>query len=732
MNNIHKMKRIIFAFLVIQLVLSCTIKKEEAKKPNVLVIIVDDLGYADLSCQGSTDILTPNIDHLAASGIRFTDGYVTAPQCGPSRAGLMSGVFQDRFGYNDIINQNGLPPKSVLLTLPEQMKKQGYVTGMTGKWHIGYKNPEYVNPPEENNAPWLRGFDFVNMHDGAMTHYYNYSESGSEWNLWRGIDNRYMRKRESEQEPSFIDDLDPETYMTDYLTDEACAFIQRHQSEPWFFYLSYNAPHSPMVAKKEKLAKYKHLKGVRRVLAAMMESVDDGVGEVIENIRETGQAENTMVWFLSDNGGATPSNGSLNGPLAGRKTHLFEGGVRVPFIVAFPGTLPAGKVEQEPISSLDILPTSMALAGAKSVPEIYNGHNIMPWLQGVEDCPSDELFWSFWGNYSLRFGDYKEVRSNRNDAKTADGRPVPGHFFSNIRENPGEDPDQPLNSPKYQKILTTKLDQRIVQLEADQQILRPVFTPEFQQKFDDRIAVIQRAKLLNGQQVRIDFEQIDVESRIAHDRIMPPMTDGYYTESCKIVDGVSGKGLRFKNSSMTIGKTSSSTEFKWDSPVTKHLWFKLEATSEGIMNVLDMTDNTLPIEASSSGYRLQINSENKLQLVLKSIDGQVYKHIGRSIGALELDQWYFVALRFNENNEVTLTCLDRNASANGVAQLKKASETFKISYKLQFPGTMLPRIGSNAKGDGNFFEGSIDEIGLTNNYVPDEALFKAYLKMQNP
>lgn len=704
----------------------------QTKKPNVLVIIVDDLGYADLSCQGSTDILTPNIDQLAESGIRFTDGYVTAPQCGPSRAGLMSGVFQDRFGYNDIINQNGLPPKSVLLTLPEQMKKQGYVTGMTGKWHIGYKNPEYVHPPEENNAPWLRGFDFVNMHDSGMSHYYNYSESGSEWMLWAGIDNRYLRKRESENKPSFIDDLDPETYMTDYLTDEACAFIQRHESEPWFFYLSYNAPHTPMVAKKEKLEKYNHLKGLRRVLAAMMESVDDGVGEVIEKIRATGQAENTIVWFLSDNGGVAPHNGSLNGPLAGRKGHLFEGGVRVPFIVAFPGTLPAGKVEKEPISSLDILPTSMALAGSKSIPEIYDGHNVIPWLQEVEDCPNDELFWSFWGNYSLRLGDYKEVRSKRNDAKTADGRSVPGHFFSNIRENPGEDPDQPLNNLKYQQMLETKLDQRIVQLQADQQILKPVYTPDFQQKVDDRIAVIQHAKLLNGQRVRIDFEQIDVESRIARDRIMPPMTECYYTESCKIVNGVSGKGLRFKNSSMTIGKTSSTSEFKWGSPVTTYLWLKLEATSKGIMNVLDMTDNTLPIEESSSGYRLQINSKNKLQLVLKSINGQVYKYGCESIGALELNQWYFVALRFNENNEVTLTCLDRNASANGVAQVKEASETFKISDKLQFPKTMLPRIGSNAKGDGNFFEGSIDEIGLANNYVTDEALFKAYLKMLNP
>ncbi len=724
------LKTKITLFLIyITVLLPGAFRQLKAQQPNVLVIIVDDLGYGDLSCQGSTEILTPNIDRLAESGIRFTDGYVTAPQCGPSRAGLISGVFQDRFGYNDIINQSGLPPKSVLLTLPEQMKIRGYVTGMAGKWHVGYKNPEYVHPPEINNAPWLRGFDFVNMHDGGMSHYYNYSETGSEWNLWRGIDNRYLRKRESEIEPSFVENLDPETYMTDYLTDEACAFIQRHQSESWFFYLSYNAPHTPMVAKKEKLAKYAHLNGVRGVLAAMMESLDDGVGKVIETIRLSGQAENTMVWFLSDNGGETPQNGSLNDPLAGRKGHLFEGGIRVPFIVAFPGTLPAGKVETEPISSLDILPTSIALAGAQSIPDIYDGHNVLPWLQDRTECPNDELFWSFWGNYAIRLGDYKEVRSKRNDVKTADGRSVPGHFFSNIRNNPGEEPNKPLNNLKKRQMLSTCLDRNLLKVMADQKILEPVFSPEFHQKVNDQKKANQRAKLLNGQWIRIDFEQIDSKSRIVQDIIMPPKTNGYYTKNCHITDGIKGKALRFKSGSMTIGKTPSTTEFKCPSPVTSYLWLRPEVVTKGIANVIDMTDNILPIEDSGSGYRLQINSEQKLQLLLKTEEGQVYKHVYEDFGALPLNHWSFIALRIGTDNKVTLTCLKGDIVNSGVVSIKHASETFKISGKLSFPRSLLPRVASNVKGNGNFFEGSIDEIGLVRGWVSDAELWEAYEKM---
>jgi arylsulfatase A-like enzyme len=702
-----------------------------ATQPNVLVILADDLGYGDIGCYGYLkDFETPNIDRLAASGIRFTDGYVTAPQCGPSRAGLISGVFQDRFGYNDIINQGGLPPKSVLLTLPEQMKRFGYATGMAGKWHIGYKNPGHVHPPEEDNAPWLRGFDYVVMHDSGMSHYYNYSGEGAQWNLWRGIDNRYLRKRENEKEPNFIEEMEPDIYMTDYLTDEARAFIRRHKNEPWVFYLAYNAPHTPMVAKPEKLAKYSHLSGTRRVLAARMDSMDEGVGKVVEEIRATGQAENTMVWFLSDNGGETPHNGSLNGPLAGRKGHLFEGGIRVPFIVAFPGTLPAGKVEQEPISSLDILPTAMVLAGAESVPEIYDGHNVIPWLTGKAEYPSKELFWSFWGNYALRMGDFKEVRSKRNDAKTADGRSVPGHSFSNIRKNPGEDPDDPLESPERKQLLASRLDQRLVQLKDDQQKLTPVFSPAFQKKVDDRKAQNQAAALMGGQWVRIDFEQIDSEARIAKDILIPPGTHGYYTEGCRVVDGVFGNGLRFDNGqSMTIGKTPATSEMKCGSPVTSCFWVKLEANPDGLDTLIDMTDNTRPIKDSGFGYRLQVNPGRMLVFSLKSADGKALTHTCEKTGALPLGQWHFIALRFSNENEISITVLNELDAGKGPPVIEKRSEVLPASGHLIYTGTMLPRVGSNADASGSFLQGSIDEIGLVRGWMSDKALFDAYVRM---
>lgn len=702
-----------------------------ANQPNVLVILADDLGYGDVGCYGYLeDFETPQIDRLAASGIRFTDGYVTAPQCGPSRAGLITGVFQDRFGYNDIINQNGLPPKDVVPTLPEQLKDHGYVTGLAGKWHIGYKNPGHVHPPEENNAPWLRGFDYMVIHDSGMSHFYNYSQQGAQWNLWRGIDNRYQRKRENEKEPHFIEAMDPDIYMTDYLSDEACAFIRRHQDKPWFFFLSYNAPHTPMVAKPDKLAKYSHLSGTRRVLAAMMDSMDEGIGKVVEEIRATGQAENTMVWFLSDNGGETPHNASLNGPLAGRKGHLFEGGIRVPFIVAFPGTLPAGKVVGEPVSALDILPTSMAMAGATSIPAIYDGHNILPWLTGAAAAPDRDLFWSFWGNYALRDGDLKEVRSKRNDATTADGRPVPGHFKSNIRRNIGEDPDDPLESPEKRNRVASRLDERLVQLRKDQELLTPVFTPEYEKKIEDRKAKNEADRLLKGQWVRIDFEQIDADGRVAKDRIQPPRTNGYWSKGATLVDGVSGKALRFHNGqSMTLGQTPTTSEMKCSSPVTTYLWVKLDADPDELDTLIDMTDDTRPIQDTGFGYRLQVNPERKLVFSLKSADGATLTHTCEQTGALPLDQWHFIALRYSDGNEIAITVLNEADLPQGTAAIAAHSEVLQASGRLIFTGPMLPRVGSNADASGSFLQGSIDEIGLARGWASDRALFEAALQV---
>jgi len=374
----------------------------------------------------------------------------------------------------------------------------------------------------------------------------------------------------------------------------------------------------------------------------------------------------------------------------------------------------------------------MALTGEKNIPEIYDGHNVLPWLQDKTACPNDELFWSFWGNYAIRLGDYKEVRSKRNDAKTADGRSVPGHFSSNIRKNPGEDPDQPLSSSEHIQMLSSRLEQNISQLKVDQQNLKPVYSQEFQQKVDNQKESNHRAKLLNEQWVRIDFEQIDSKSRIVQDIIMPPMTNGYYTKNCQITDGVKGKALHFKHGSMTIGKTPSTTEFKCASPVSAYLWLRPEAPVEGTATVLDMTDNIQAIEDSGSGYRLQINSEQKLQLVLKTEEGQVLKHVYEDLGILALNQWFFVALRYGDDNKVTLTCLNGDAVNSGALAVTQASETFHASGKLSFAKSLLPKIGSNAIGNGNFFEGSIDEIGLVRGWVSDAELFEAYKKILNP
>jgi len=361
--------------------------------PNIVVILADDLGYAELGCQGCKDIPTPRIDSIARAGIRFTQGYVTCPVCAPTRAGLLTGRYQQRFGFETnpgpqryADEKFGLPLDQP--TLAERLKPAGYVTGMVGKWHVGYK-PE-LTPPK-------RGFDeFYGFLSGA----HNYLPGGRRSELRRG-----MEAITGEKE-----------YLTDAFGREAVAFIQKNKARPFFLYLPFNAVHSPLEAAEKHLKRVEGIKDAkRRTYAAMTVAMDDAVGRVLETLRKEGLEENTLVFFLSDNGGPTPQTTSSNAPLRGYKGQVWEGGIRIPFLVQWKGRLPAGQVFRNPVSSLDIMPTVLAAVGKPSEPDDkLDGVDLLPCLRGEKTGqPHDVLYWRFHAKQAVRSGDWKLVKEQR-------------------------------------------------------------------------------------------------------------------------------------------------------------------------------------------------------------------------------------------------------------------------------------------------------------------------------
>ena len=342
-----------------------------AKSPNVILILADDLGYGDLSCQGSVkDVRTPHIDTLATNGISFSQAYVTAPQCGPSRAALLSGRYQNRFGFesNEWAYNPGMP-KSVPL-ISELLKDHGYATGYIGKWGITSKRHSY--PPK-------RGFD----------------ES-----FWVQDGNVYFPDTPSKYNTQLHRDMEPvdlDTYSTDAFGREAIDFIRRHEENPFFLFISYITPHEPMEAKASDLKRFAHIDDpLRRTTLAMIACLDDNVGRMLQVLKDRKLEEDTLIFFLSDNGGY-PGNGSLNTPYRGTKSQLLEGGIHVPFLMQWKGKLPGGKVYENMVSSLDIVPTTLALAGAKIRPEWQlDGVNLLPYISGEKPGkPHKTLFWRY-------------------------------------------------------------------------------------------------------------------------------------------------------------------------------------------------------------------------------------------------------------------------------------------------------------------------------------------------
>ncbi len=424
-------------------------------RPNIVFILVDDLGYADLGCQGSDDIRTPRIDSLAKQGIRFTDAYVTAPQCGPSRAGIVTGLNQARFGYLDNKGHSGLPDPDVLPLMPEIIRSAGYRTGLVGKWHIGQgteylieqrgKEEDDLLPPKRIAAakPWLRRFDEGLFIVGGGGYYFPFKAPFSKHPC-----SHFYSFQGADAEPSEFR-LGEEAYKTDFLTDAALEFIGKagDEKEPFFLYLSYTSPHTPLQAKEEDIQANSHIEdNRRRIFAGMMTCLDGNIGRVLDLLEEKGLRENTLIAFLSDNGGPTSQNTSRNDPFTGIKGDVHEGGIRVPFILSWPGVFPEGTIYSQPVSSLDLIPTFAAAAGAELNAEIeYDGVDLLPYLamdSTLDTAPHEKLFWR-WRNYrALRSGDFKWL-----DARSP-GRTKPTYGLFNLAESEVESGATLLEAPE--------------------------------------------------------------------------------------------------------------------------------------------------------------------------------------------------------------------------------------------------------------------------------------------
>ncbi|MCK0188936.1 sulfatase-like hydrolase/transferase [Arenibacter sp. F20364] len=371
------------------------------QRPNIVFILSDDAGYADFGFQGSKDFMTPHLDKLAKNSIVCSQAYVSAAVCGPSRAGLLTGKYQQKFGFEEN-NVPGIMSKSGLLgddmglptdqlTMANYLKELGYKTAIFGKWHMG--NADHFHPTK-------RGFDEFYGFRGGVRSYMPYDE-----------DNK-LEKKEDRLEKGFGNFLEHKGYLTHVLAKEAAAFIEKNRKSPFFVYLSFNAVHTPMEALPQDMVQFSDLSGKRKTLAGMTLAMDRACGLVLQKLKELGLEDNTLIVFTNDNGGPSDANESVNDPLSGTKANHLEGGIRVPFLMSWPARLKGGASYDFPISTLDLLPTFITAAGGnpKAIPGL-DGVDLLPFLQGKRiDRPHINLFWKKEARGAVRHNDWKLIR----------------------------------------------------------------------------------------------------------------------------------------------------------------------------------------------------------------------------------------------------------------------------------------------------------------------------------
>ena len=442
---------------IIALIIGCLsiMAVSAERKPNIIVIVADDLGYADLGFQGGHDIPTPNLDQLAARGMRLSNGYVSGTWCTPTRAGLLTGRYQQRFGKHGHENERDAALDLAETTLAQRLREAGYVTGVIGKWHLG---------SDDKYHPQRRGFkEFFGFLQGGhnylpdlpMIIFPDHNGDGEDLLedtlIAEHLNRAIMRGTEL---------VDETGYLTEAFGREGVSFVRRHSDQPFFLYLSFNAVHTPMQATDLLMAKFASVQDpVRRIYNAMTYSMDDAIGAVLDQLQASGIEDDTLVFFISDNGGPTLHrygyNASDNSPLRGSKGTTLEGGIRVPFLISWPGTLKPGGLFDAPVISLDIAATALAAAGVSKQPHInLDGVNLIPYLQGeVESSPHTQLFWRSFGQMAIRQGDWKLVRyvakMDGGELKRGEPRDIMTPYrLYNLRRDVGEQQDLAAAEPE--------------------------------------------------------------------------------------------------------------------------------------------------------------------------------------------------------------------------------------------------------------------------------------------
>lgn len=412
------MKLFLLPLLLISVISPLYATAADATKPNILIFYLDDMGWAQPGAYGGKMAPTPNMDALAASGVRFTQGYSSGCVCSPGRVGLMTGRYQARTGHDANPTKAGRELLLSETTLAQHLKSAGYSTGIVGKWHLGDTSAEFL--------PAARGFDY---------------SVGTVGNLGEGKGPSFYRGKD------LINELPGEPITSPVYARESAGFIEANQGKPWFLLMSFNAVHSPHVASEKWLEKFKHLSKHDAAYAALAAEADEAIGTVMARLRALKQEEKTLIFLLSDNGGAY-QNAEMGG-LRGHKWFVWEGGIRVSWLAAWKGHIPAGRVSNEPVIQLDILPTALAAAGATtSIP--LDGVNLLPLLEGKTDkLAPRELYFRFGVQQAVRQGDWKLVKAGK------DMQPM----LVNLATDPGEQTDLSAKEPEKAQALQKLFDQ---------------------------------------------------------------------------------------------------------------------------------------------------------------------------------------------------------------------------------------------------------------------------------